>query len=299
MEYNQAENEFWFTVIDKLGKQVAPDAAPNITITNPSGTELVAATAMTVYAGTTTGYLSYDAQTAEFSLFAKVTDGTSGATGRIVGQRVLGASGVLELVDINGTFGNNNTITDDGEYTGSATADGTLFQADYSYTLDTSATASYGVAKNYCAKITYDLSTIGQVEYVYFDVAFYPATRPWVTSPDVAHRWPHLAGQLPDEWPDWTPAIQAAHAELIGKLDSLGEDAAYFVKRREELWKIAMIFTRAEIADAIGEDQERIDYWVDKAANAWAGRGEFTYDSSQDDTEIDEDTKVIGSSFTR
>jgi hypothetical protein len=297
--YNHADNYLWFCVIDNLGRQAKPDAAPNIEIYKPGGDTLVSSTAMTAYAGTDTGFLAYDAQTAEFTIGATATDGTSGATGLIVGQAKTGATGVLELVDINGTFANNNAITDDGENTGTAVINGTLFQADYYYDVDTTTTANYPNAKNYGAKVEYAIGTRNYEHKLYFDISFYPAVAPWVTSQDVAQRYPVLLNQIPEEWPDWSPAVQAAHADLVRKIHALGEAAAYFLKRGEEMWGIEMAYVRAEIARAIGEDQEKIDYWEERAAKAWAARGEFTYDSSQDDSEIDEDVRVISSGFTR
>ena len=68
--------------------------------------------------------LNYDAQTANFTVGLVLTGGTSGATGRIIYDRDAGATGTLGLVNVAGTFQDNETITDSGS--GSATANGTL-----------------------------------------------------------------------------------------------------------------------------------------------------------------------------
>lgn len=70
------------------------------------------------------GILSYDAQTANFTLGDVVTGGTSGATAYIVADTDNGTTGILVLSIISGTFQTNETITDASG--GSATSDGTL-----------------------------------------------------------------------------------------------------------------------------------------------------------------------------
>lgn len=66
----------------------------------------------------------YDNQTANFTVGQIVTGGTSGATGTIRDIVDSGSTGRLYLVDITGTFQNNETLTD--PLGGSALADGTL-----------------------------------------------------------------------------------------------------------------------------------------------------------------------------
>ena len=70
-------------------------------------------------------FLNYDGQTVNFNVGARVTGGTSGATGIIYKDTDAGATGVLELIGITGTFSNNEAITDNGETPGAAVVDGT------------------------------------------------------------------------------------------------------------------------------------------------------------------------------
>ena len=70
--------------------------------------------------------LAYDTQTANFTVGKKITGQTSGATAIILQDVDGGATGVLTLGTIEGTFQNNELITDNGTVPGSATADGTL-----------------------------------------------------------------------------------------------------------------------------------------------------------------------------
>lgn len=64
--------------------------------------------------------MAYDAQTADFTVGAVLTGGTSGKTAIIVADADGGASGTLKLVNLSGTFQDNETITDDSG--GSATS---------------------------------------------------------------------------------------------------------------------------------------------------------------------------------
>lgn len=64
--------------------------------------------------------LAYDAQTVNFTVGQVVTDGTTAAFGTIVADEDAGVTGTLWLINITGTFGDNNPITD--PLGGSATA---------------------------------------------------------------------------------------------------------------------------------------------------------------------------------
>jgi hypothetical protein len=73
----------------------------------------------------TVGNLNYDGQSANFVIGRTLTGSTSGATARIEADTDGGTTGTLRLVNIKGTFQNDETITgsDSG---GSATANGTV-----------------------------------------------------------------------------------------------------------------------------------------------------------------------------
>jgi hypothetical protein len=71
--------------------------------------------------------LAYDAQTANFTVGATLTGGTSGATATIVVDSDSGATGTLTLDNIDGVFQDNETITDSAG--GSATANGAVSYA--------------------------------------------------------------------------------------------------------------------------------------------------------------------------
>jgi len=68
--------------------------------------------------------LDYDAQTGNFTAGLLLTGGTSGATAIIATDKDDGATGVLTIRKITGTFQNNETITDSS--TGSATSNGLI-----------------------------------------------------------------------------------------------------------------------------------------------------------------------------
>ncbi len=72
------------------------------------------------------GALAYDAQSANFTVGAILTGGTSGATALITADTDAGSTGTLELRSISGTFQNDETITDDNGSPGSATSNGTV-----------------------------------------------------------------------------------------------------------------------------------------------------------------------------
>lgn len=81
--------------------------------------------------------LAYDTQTGNFTAGNTLTGATSGATARIQADSDSGSTGILTLLDVVGTFVDNEIITDGS--TGSATANGTQSYSDA--TLVGSATA--------------------------------------------------------------------------------------------------------------------------------------------------------------
>jgi hypothetical protein len=68
--------------------------------------------------------LAYDAQTANFTVGATLTGGTSGATARIIADSDSGLTGTLTVKDIIGAFIDNEPLTDSSG--GAATCNGTL-----------------------------------------------------------------------------------------------------------------------------------------------------------------------------
>ena len=80
-----------------------------------------------------TGYLLYDAQSANFTVGSKLNGGTSLATATILADTDWGTSGALLLANISGTFQNNETITDIESTPGSATTNGTLGETYLAY----------------------------------------------------------------------------------------------------------------------------------------------------------------------
>lgn len=81
------------------------------------------------YSSTPKIYLKYDGQTQNFTVGATLTGGTSGATATISEDTDSGTTGTLKLSALNGTFQNNETITDDETPAGSATTNGTNYLA--------------------------------------------------------------------------------------------------------------------------------------------------------------------------
>lgn len=291
-------------VCKQSGKEVAPDAAPTITILAVNGDELVAATSMTAVGISTTGgrgFLPYDTETVAFTVGEIVTDGTSGAFGTV--ERVemsSGVAGTLWLSNIWGTFGNNNVLT--GSETGIAAVNSTTggYSAEYTYALDASGTTTYSLAENYGAKITYIISTVTYHDWFYFDVVYHAFTEPIITTQYVDAMHPDWKQWHPDgDNALWTEQIKHAHMMLSKKIRSLGNRPAFLVKR-EELFDIELAFVEAEIAKRLTQmpDTKR-DFWINNAQTTWNGRGEFAYDTSQEDSEISEDIKVMGSSITR
>ena len=280
VEHESAASRLFYTVTDDEGREATPDAAPKIVITDPGGTELVASTNMTIMADITQGYLNYDAQTAEFGIGETLTGGTSDATAVIVWQTMAGAKGTLRLQSIDGVFENNEAITDSGA--GVAVADLVLYQRAYYYDVNASSTADYTIERNYCATISYDLSARGFVRRVYFDVAFYPMGSPVVTTEDIDQLYSHWAPERPQTWVDWTPGIFAAHRKLVNKIHSLGEQAAHFIKREEEMYNIAFEMTLVEIMRALRFTAEDIAAQKIEAAAAWSSRGYLTVDTDAD-----------------
>lgn len=290
-------------ITKKEGVKTKPDSAPTIIIYDPDGDSLVSSTSMTAKTvGTVagTGFLTFKTQTANFTVGATLSGGTSGATAKIERVQDSGTTGILTLSNIFGTFADTETITDNGTHTGSAKADGAAWSCEYYYNIDASSTTNYSIGENYCGKVTMAFSSTNYHEWIYFDVVYHTFMEPIVHTQyiDIVH--PDWKGLHPDgENAIWQEQIKAAHAELARRIRKLGNRGAFIVKR-EELFQYELAFVEAEIATRLTSmPKEDRDWWAKRAVEIWNGRGEFAYDSSQDDTEIDTDVKVISSRFTR
>ena len=74
--------------------------------------------------------LNYDTQTANFTAGAILTGASSGATARIQADADAGATGTLTLIDIKGSFIDNEVLADDNGTPGAAIANGVLSYTD-------------------------------------------------------------------------------------------------------------------------------------------------------------------------
>jgi len=276
-------------------------------LTDVAGADVLAATnlaggtgaAMVPDIAVTEGYLDYDTQTAEYEIGEKATGGTSTATGIIRGQVQLGASGVLHLGKVDGPanikFQDNETVTDSG--TGSAKANGCLYSAVHTYMVDASATGTWEIAQDYHAEIVYAVDGFTYKYDLYFDVAYAPMCRPFVTSADVEISHPTWSKFLPKDWQDWTTAVRGGHSDLVRRIHKYGEQAADFVKRESEFWDIEMAFIERWIAIHCGFDSDDRKYWEDNAESVWTHRGRVTV-QKDDDAEIEEERQNLPRSGT-
>lgn len=120
-----SQNATFSLVYDSNGAQTVTVTAASTT-TNYTIAHLVADVQSAVYTALTSGekYLLYDAQGATNFTVGQVVTSASGATATIVADTDWGATGVLLLKSIVGTFLDNELITD--PITGSATVNGTV-----------------------------------------------------------------------------------------------------------------------------------------------------------------------------
>jgi len=295
VEYASSAANLWFTPTVN-GREVTPDAAPNITVYNNAGVIKVAATAMTAATVTTEGLLKYDAQTGEFRIGEVITGETSGATATIRGQSKAGTSGILHIVGVDGTFADNKGLA--GSYDGVATADGTIFSLDYFYALDASSTTTYGIGEDYACLVEFDVSAVAYQNWFYWDIVYFPY-HPYVTNADLEREHPGWSRHLPEGWPDWQDAIAAGHRELAMRIRRLGK-RGHFIVKREELFGIELAFIEYEIAKRSTDmESEEIQRWMVNREAAWSGRGEFAYSASSDDELIDSTPMVISHRLTR
>jgi hypothetical protein len=228
------------------------------------------------------GLLDYDAQTAEFEVGEKVTGGTSGATGIIRGQERRGTAGTLHLGDVDGTFRDNEALTDSGS--GAATCKGWLYTCDHVLEIDASATTTWEMGQNYRAEISYQIGGRTYTRQELFDVAWAPMCYPIVTSHDIEEIHPTWAKVRPESWRDWGPAVRGGHADLVRRIHSMGEQAAEYIKRTSEFWKVELAFVERWIAINCGFPPEETKRWEERAESAWGERGLLTTMADEEDT---------------
>lgn len=306
IKYNSSVSKLLY-VVRQNGKEKKPDSAPTIVIYNPSGTELVASSSMTMVAVDKAGgnaRIDYDGQTVNFNPGAKVLGGTSAAYGYIENMSDAGATGTLVLSGVIGTFANDEAITDDGDTPGAAVVNGSTdaaYTCEYSKTIDSTSTTNWPIGEDYYAVVSFVISSTTYTETVFFDVVRHPFYEPIVTAEVIDRVHPDWSAQHPDgDAGKWTEIINYGHAELARRIRSLGNRPAFMV-RREEMFPYELAFIEAEAAKRLFRlPREERDFYMQQAENIWAGRGEFRYDTD-DDTAVDTEesnTVVLSSRFT-
>ena len=263
--------------------------APNVLT---SGGDTLAATslaggvgaAMEALVADTEGFLDYDGQTKEYGVGEKLTGGTGGAKGQITGDARSGASGTLHLTNVDGAYQNNEVATDTSPTPGSASVNGVLYSCEHHYDLDMSATDTYPIGQDYRAEVIYAIDGREYKRQIYFDVCWYPMAYPLVTTQDVDIDHPTWIAKRPKKWKDWGQAIRAGHANLVRRIHGMDEQAAEFIKRESEMWRVGMAFTEERIAVMCGFDAEERKAWKANSESVWRTKGYVTK-SSQDDGE--------------
>lgn len=90
--------------------------------------------------------LAYDGQSANFTVGKTVTGALSGATGVIVSDTDGGTTGTLVLKNIEGTFLDNEAISDDNSTPGAAVANGTLSVSSFTFHQQVASSTTTGTA---------------------------------------------------------------------------------------------------------------------------------------------------------
>jgi hypothetical protein len=270
LRYNDAAARLRYTLTDDSALEVVPSSGSvACTLYKPDGTGLAAAANMTAETPGKIGFLKYDAQTVEFTV-GEVVTGAGGSKGTIISQTKAGTAGVLYLNGCDGVFVNNEALT--GSAGGAATADGVLFSCTYYLDVATSgSTTEYAVGEGYRAHIVWTTGSVITRE-VLFDIAYYPATPPLVSSQEIDNLYPTLVRQR-KLWQDWEPAITMAHSEILHRVNQMGELAQQFIGRETDLWRVELDFCLAQIAASMGFDLAVQDRLQKQAEASWASLG--------------------------
>jgi WD40 repeat protein len=118
-------------------------------------------------------YLNYDAQTGNFTIGRTLTGGTSGATAVISSDVDNGMTGTLFLLNVVGTFQNNEIITDG--IGGSATEDGTVASAFEYVDAATFKVKSENATDIYMATRRLKINLAGSIVYAEVSISSYGA----------------------------------------------------------------------------------------------------------------------------
>lgn len=280
-----ADFVFWETPhVD--GRPVIPSADPMITIEDWG----ISGETMAAVPATDSGYLAFDAQTAEFTIGSTLTGATSGARAIIKAIYSSSDEGVLLLENIDGVFVDDENISDNGPNAGAATAASDIWTGRYVYELDASAISG---AEGVTAAVEWqdDAGTV-RTDYFLVDAVRHPYD-PLITSRDIDEAHPDWLAMRQPTWGSWWPAIQDGHAELSRRISAQGRRAALIIDR-EKLRPVELAFVEKAIAirSTRMTAQER-DYWAKRAESEYAAMGALEYDEDDDG---DADVRVIASS---
>jgi hypothetical protein len=282
LRYNDAAARLRYTLTDDQGVEVVPTTYATAALYKADGTVLAAAANMTAETPTTRGWLAYTARTADFKIGEVVTEATTGAKGTVESDIKSGTAGVLLLVDVVGTFVGPKALT--GVNGGAATSSGALYSCTYYLDVATSgSTVNFAVGTGYRARIVWTTASHVYTRELYFSIAYFPAGVPLWTSAEVDERHPTWA-RLRKGWSDWTPGIGFAHAELVRRVEAMGERASDLVGRETELREVEDAFLAYYVADALGFPAEQRDKAKAEMEESWQSLPQLTKSTASTQT---------------
>jgi len=95
--------------------------------------------------------------------------------------------------------------------------------------IDISDTDDFALGYGYRGKLSFVVGTTTYIDHVFFDVVMWPFNEPLIATTDIDTRNPSWAASRTAGWSDWTEAIKAAHAELMGDIRQLTDSQGHAI----------------------------------------------------------------------
>ena len=169
--------------------------------------------------------------------------------------------------------------------------------------IDASNTDDFALGYDYRGKVLFVVGGVTYTDHTFFDVVMWPFNEPLISSDDIDTRNPSWSAARTAGWSDWTEAIKAAHARLIGELRNLSDSqgVAIYPNRildRAQLVLVEFAYTEYYIAKRIvrmkPEDKKA---FASEAHAAFRRFSKLAHDKNDDLVQDDSEEVMTAASF--
>jgi hypothetical protein len=168
--------------------------------------------------------------------------------------------------------------------------------------VDATGTTVWDIGFNYRAQIDFYVGAVPVQDNVMVDVIMWPFNETLITTEEIDRLHPAWSGKRPNDWQDWTEAIEMAHLKVARDLRNLQDSHGSYVYPsqildRSQVRMIALAYTEEQIAESIRMRDEVVTKFNERSVNALENFNRFLMDVDDDMIADDNAGTLTGPTF--